>query len=133
MGYIFIVGTTHLSDCNPWDDVTDKFHCNVKSRFYVRPKGNALCFAVCHYAGRVVYQAEGFLEKNRNFLPPEVIQVVRRSSISAVRFLFQCPITRTGNLYAVATPSPEPSSPPVRSSPVREQDQSTLTSFDSRP
>ncbi len=47
----------------------------MKSRFYVRPKGNALCFAVCHYAGRVVYQAEGFLEKNRNFLPPEVIQV----------------------------------------------------------
>lgn len=53
----------------------DKFHCNMKSRFYVRPKGNALCFAVCHYAGRVAYQADGFLEKNRNFLPPEVIQV----------------------------------------------------------
>ncbi|KAE8752070.1 hypothetical protein FOCC_FOCC001232, partial [Frankliniella occidentalis] len=92
--------------------LVDKFHCNMKSRFYVRPKGNALCFAVCHYAGRVVYQAEGFLEKNRNFLPPEVIQVVRRSSISSVRFLFQCPITRTGNLYAAATPSPEPTTPP---------------------
>ncbi|KAJ1530956.1 hypothetical protein ONE63_005792 [Megalurothrips usitatus] len=98
--------------------LVDKFHCNMKSRFYVRPKGNALCFAVCHYAGRVVYQAEGFLEKNRNFLPPEVIQVVRRSSIPAVRFLFQCPITRTGNLYAAATPSPEPSTPPERFSSV---------------
>ncbi|XP_034246808.1 myosin-IIIb-like [Thrips palmi] len=98
--------------------LVDKFHCNMKSRFYVRPKGNALCFAVCHYAGRVAYQADGFLEKNRNFLPPEVIQVVRRSSIPAVRFLFQCPITRTGNLYAAATPSPEPSTPPERFSSV---------------
>ncbi|XP_043279614.1 myosin-IIIb-like isoform X2 [Venturia canescens] len=78
----------------------EKFHNNIKSKFYVRPKSDAVCFAVHHFAGRVVYQADGFLEKNRNFLPPEVIQLVRQSQSDMVRFLFQCPITKTGNLYS---------------------------------
>lgn len=47
-----------------------------------------------------MYQAENFLEKNRNFLPSEVIQLVRQSQYDMVRFLFQCPITKTGNLYS---------------------------------
>ncbi|XP_067001655.2 myosin-IIIb isoform X2 [Anabrus simplex] len=84
----------------------EKFHNNVKSKFYVRPKSDALCFAVHHYAGRVVYQAEGFLDKNRNFLPPEVIQLLRQSHRDMVRFLFQCPITKTGNLYSINHESP---------------------------
>ncbi|XP_015113330.1 myosin-IIIb [Diachasma alloeum] len=78
----------------------EKFHSNIKSKFYVRPKSDAACFAIHHFAGRVVYQADGFLEKNRNFLPPEVIQLVRQSQSDMVRFLFQCPITKTGNLYS---------------------------------
>ncbi|XP_068982765.1 myosin-IIIb-like isoform X2 [Bombus flavifrons] len=78
----------------------EKFHNNIKSKFYVRPKSDAVCFAVHHFAGRVVYQADGFLEKNRNFLPPEVIQLIRQSQYDMVRFLFQCPITKTGNLYS---------------------------------
>lgn len=78
----------------------EKFHNNIKSKFYVRPKSDAICFAVHHFAGRVVYQAEGFLDKNRNFIPPEVIQLVRQSQSDMVRFLFQCPMTKTGNLYS---------------------------------
>ncbi|XP_075216273.1 myosin-IIIb-like isoform X1 [Lycorma delicatula] len=78
----------------------DKFHSNIKSKLYVRPKSNALCFAIHHFAGRVVYQAEGFLDKNRHFLAPEVIQLLRASQVDAVRYLFQCPITKTGNLYS---------------------------------
>lgn len=85
---------------NEFVNVAEKFHNNIKSKFYVRPKSDAVCFAVHHFAGRVVYQAEGFLEKNRNFLPPEVIQLIRQSQYDMVRFLFQCPITKTGNLYS---------------------------------
>lgn len=66
----------------------------------MRPKSDAICFAIHHFAGRVVYQAEGFLEKNRNFLPPEVVQLMRQSQYDIIRFLFQCPITKTGNLYS---------------------------------
>ncbi|XP_069672444.1 myosin-IIIb-like isoform X3 [Periplaneta americana] len=84
----------------------EKFHNNVKSKFYVRPKSDALCFAIHHYAGRVVYQAESFMEKNRNFLPPEVIQLLRQSHRDMVRFLFQCPLTKTGNLYSPSQESP---------------------------
>ncbi|KAG5313772.1 MYO3A protein, partial [Pseudoatta argentina] len=64
----------------------EKFHNNIKSKFYVRPKSDAVCFAIYHFAGRVVYQAEGFLEKNRNFLPPEVIQLVRQSQYDMERY-----------------------------------------------
>ncbi|XP_057336202.1 myosin-IIIa isoform X2 [Microplitis mediator] len=78
----------------------EKFHNNIKSKFYVRPKSDAICFAVNHFSGRVVYQADGFLDKNRNFLPPEVIQLIRQSQYDMIRFLFQCPITKTGNLYS---------------------------------
>uniref|UniRef100_A0AAG5DMW9 non-specific serine/threonine protein kinase n=1 Tax=Anopheles atroparvus TaxID=41427 RepID=A0AAG5DMW9_ANOAO len=78
----------------------EKFHQNVKSKFYQRPKSDAVCFAIHHFAGRVVYQAEGFLEKNRNFLPAEIIQLIRQSQYDMIRFLFQCPITKTGNLYS---------------------------------
>ncbi|XP_013191306.2 myosin-IIIb [Amyelois transitella] len=78
----------------------EKFHNNVKSKYYVRPKSDAICFAIHHFAGRVVYQADGFLEKNRNFLPPEVVQLMRQSQYDIIRFLFQCPITKTGNLYS---------------------------------
>ncbi|XP_052862446.1 myosin-IIIb [Anopheles cruzii] len=78
----------------------EKFHTNVKSKFYQRPKSDAVCFAIHHFAGRVVYQAEGFLEKNRNFLPAEIIQLIRQSQYDMIRFLFQCPITKTGNLYS---------------------------------
>ncbi|XP_053612596.1 myosin-IIIb-like isoform X2 [Plodia interpunctella] len=78
----------------------EKFHNNVKSKYYVRPKSDAVCFAIQHFAGRVVYQAAGFLDKNRNFLPPEVVQLMRQSQYDVIRFLFQCPITKTGNLYS---------------------------------
>ncbi|KFB46475.1 myosin iii [Anopheles sinensis] len=78
----------------------EKFHQNVKSKFYQRPKSDAVCFAIHHFAGRVVYQADGFLEKNRNFLPAEIIQLIRQSQYDMIRFLFQCPITKTGNLYS---------------------------------
>lgn len=80
--------------------MVEKFHNNVKSKFYQRPKSDALCFAVHHFAGRVVYQADGFLEKNRNYLPAEVIHLLRQSQYDMIRFLFQCPITKTGNLYS---------------------------------
>jgi len=97
-----MIDAQSLSHDHAWRSLfAEKFHNNVKSKFYVRPKSDAVCFAIHHFAGRVVYQADGFLEKNRNFLPPEVIQLVRQSRYDMVRFLFQCPITKTGNLYSV--------------------------------
>ncbi|VVC25717.1 Protein kinase, ATP binding site,Protein kinase domain,Serine/threonine-protein kinase, active site,Myosin [Cinara cedri] len=80
--------------------LVEKFHCNIKCTYYVRPKSNALQFEVKHFAGNVTYQATGMLEKNRHLLAIEAIQVLRKSSNKTVRALFQCPVTKTGNLYS---------------------------------
>ncbi|KAH8041089.1 hypothetical protein HPB51_013749 [Rhipicephalus microplus] len=80
----------------------DKFHNNIKSKYYIRPKSNALQFTIRHHAGKVVYDARCFVEKNRNFLPTEIVQLLRQSKLPVVQTLFQSPLTKTGQLY---TPS----------------------------
>ncbi|CAN7994050.1 unnamed protein product, partial [Ixodes hexagonus] len=80
----------------------DKFHNNIKSKYYLRPKSNALQFTIRHHAGKVLYDARNFVEKNRNFLPTEIVQLLRQSKLPVVQTLFQSPLTKTGQLY---TPS----------------------------
>lgn len=80
----------------------DKFHNNIKSKYYIRPKSNALQFTIRHHAGKVLYDARCFVEKNRNFLPTEIVQLLRQSKLPVVQTLFQSPLTKTGQLY---TPS----------------------------
>ncbi|KAF2354823.1 Myosin head motor domain [Trinorchestia longiramus] len=105
--------------------LTEKFHNNIRSKFYMRPKGHAPEFAIQHFAGKVTYNVSNFLEKNKNFLPTEVIHLLRQSTHEVIRFLFQCPLTKTGNLY-YATPRGSPPSS-YNSSPS-----STSNKFDSR-
>ena len=79
--------------------LVEKFHNNLKSPQYVRPKGNSLNFTICHYAGKVQYDARNFLEKNRFYIPLEIIQMHRQSSIPLIRSLFGSPLTKTGHLF----------------------------------
>ena len=97
--------------CLVW---AEKFHNNVKSKYYLRPKGHDAEFTISHFAGKVTYGVANFLEKNKNFLPTEVIHLLRQSSHQIIRFLFQCPLTKTGNLY-YATPRASPHSSIPRS------------------
>uniref|UniRef100_A0A2C9JCM7 non-specific serine/threonine protein kinase n=1 Tax=Biomphalaria glabrata TaxID=6526 RepID=A0A2C9JCM7_BIOGL len=78
--------------------LVEKFHQNIKSPIYSRPKSNDLTFSIDHYAGRVEYDAQGFLEKNRDRLPIEITNIMRMSENSVVKSLFQTPLTKTGNL-----------------------------------
>ncbi|KAL4217322.1 Myosin-IIIa [Mactra antiquata] len=79
--------------------LVEKFHQNVKSPFYSRPKAtSSLHFTIAHYAGKVNYDGKGFLEKNRDRLPVEVVNLLRASENNVVRSLFQTPLTKTGNL-----------------------------------
>ncbi|KZS21454.1 Neither inactivation nor afterpotential protein C [Daphnia magna] len=87
----------------------EKFQKNITSDYYIRHKAHGLDFTVQHYAGRVSYEATSFLEKNRNFLPHEVVQLLRNSQNPTVQFLFNCPLTKTGNLYS-KSPFGSPSS-----------------------
>ncbi|KAK2723178.1 myosin-IIIb-like isoform X3 [Artemia franciscana] len=96
--------------------LVDKFNQNVTNPCYVRSKAADLTFSIRHYAACVVYDANNFLPKNRNFLAQEVIQVLRQSSDEVVQFLFQCPLTKTGNLFA-ATPRNSPGGTLKKNSP----------------
>ncbi|CAF1580482.1 unnamed protein product [Adineta ricciae] len=55
-------------------------------------------FSIIHFAGQVQYDARGFLEKNRDYLAPEIIQVLRASHVQLVSSLFQYSLTKTGTL-----------------------------------
>ncbi|ESO82465.1 hypothetical protein LOTGIDRAFT_134504 [Lottia gigantea] len=77
--------------------LVDKFHHNIKSSVYSRPKADNLTFCIEHYAGRVEYDATGFLEKNRDRLSVEVVNILRTADNSVVKPLFLTPLSKTGN------------------------------------
>ncbi|XP_076468254.1 myosin-IIIb-like isoform X2 [Babylonia areolata] len=78
--------------------LVDKFQQNIKAAAYSKPKGFILHFCIDHFAGKVEYDATGFLEKNRDRLPVEIVNILRTSDSKVVRTLFQTPLTKTGNL-----------------------------------
>ncbi|XP_075385245.1 myosin-IIIb [Tenrec ecaudatus] len=78
--------------------LVDKFEDNLRSKYFWRPKGVELSFGIQHYAGKVLYDASGFLEKNRDTLPADVVVVLRTSENQLLQQLFSVPLTKTGNL-----------------------------------
>ncbi|KAJ4379409.1 Myosin type-2 heavy chain 1 [Didymella sp. IMI 355093] len=60
-----------------------KLHHNYsgdKHRFYKKPRFGKSAFTVCHYAVDVTYESDGFIEKNRDTVPDEHMEVLRSSS-----------------------------------------------------
>ncbi|XP_076271174.1 STKc_myosinIII_N_like and MYSc_Myo21 domain-containing protein ninaC isoform X1 [Rhynchophorus ferrugineus] len=55
-------------------------------------------FAVAHYTGTVSYSAKEMAYKNRDFLPPEIIETMRESENSIIKTLFSKKLDKTGNL-----------------------------------
>lgn len=45
---------------------------------------------------QVEYDVQGFLEKNRDRLPAEIVNIMRSSENKVVKALFQTPLTKTG-------------------------------------
>ncbi|XP_078537714.1 myosin-IIIb [Lissotriton helveticus] len=78
--------------------LVDKFEDNLRSKYFWRPKRMELCFGIQHYAGKVLYDAYGFLEKNRDTLPADIVVVLRTSENKLLQQLFSNPLTKTGNL-----------------------------------
>ena len=67
---------------------------------HVKPVGTHE-FTVAHYTGKLVYDASEISEKNRDFVPPEMIETLRLSESSAVKSMFVNRLTRSGNLTIV--------------------------------
>lgn len=60
-----------------------KLHHNFaadKQKFYKKPRFGKTSFTVCHYALDVTYESDGFIEKNRDTVPDEQMEVLRKSS-----------------------------------------------------
>ncbi|XP_057406926.1 myosin-IIIb [Balaenoptera acutorostrata] len=79
-------------------DEENKFEDNLRCKYVWRPKGMELCFGIQHYAGKVLYDASGVLEKNRDTLPADVVVILRTSENQLLQQLFSIPLTKTGNL-----------------------------------
>ena len=73
------------TDSNLVENFNSDFSKNV---YYQSSKRNDLNFAINHYAGRVVYNAESFLEKNRDSLPYRVTELLRNSSNEILSEIF---------------------------------------------
>ncbi|PWA18074.1 hypothetical protein CCH79_00004002 [Gambusia affinis] len=78
--------------------LVEKFEDNLKTKSFWRPKRMDLGFGIHHYAGKVIYNAAGFLAKNRETLPADIILLLRSSENELVRKLVTHPLTKTGNL-----------------------------------
>ncbi|XP_074157821.1 unconventional myosin-VIIb [Sminthopsis crassicaudata] len=65
-------------------------HVHSNSKIYVAPKNmHEMKFGIAHFAGLVHYQAEGFLEKNRDVLSTDIIQLVHSSQSKFLKHIFQ--------------------------------------------
>uniref|UniRef100_H0X460 non-specific serine/threonine protein kinase n=1 Tax=Otolemur garnettii TaxID=30611 RepID=H0X460_OTOGA len=78
--------------------LVEKFEGNLKSQYFWRPKRMELSFGIHHFAGKVLYSASGFLAKNRDTLPTDIVLLLRSSENNVIRQLVNHPLTKTGNL-----------------------------------
>lgn len=68
-------------------------------------------FTIAHYTGKLNYDARDLIEKNRDFLPPEMMETLRASAEFVVKTCFTNPLSKSGNLTMAAQTDPdEPSS-----------------------
>jgi myosin III len=58
-------------------------------------------FSIVHFAGQVQYDARGFVEKNRDYLAPDIIQILRLSRVPLISSLFQCSLSKTGAIQTI--------------------------------
>lgn len=74
-------------------------HNFAKNHHYIKTKvSTSNKFSIDHYAGRVEYDATGFLEKNRDALPLGATQLFKTSTVDLINLIFTGTITRTGTL-----------------------------------
>lgn len=74
-------------------------------------------FTVAHYTGKVNYDSRDLIEKNRDFVPPEMMETLRSSSEFVVRVCFTNALSKSGNLtMAMNSDQTEPTAKGRRSS-----------------
>ncbi|KAJ1912152.1 Myosin type-2 heavy chain 1 [Mycoemilia scoparia] len=57
---------------------------SLANSFFSKPRFSNQAFTIKHYACEVTYESEGFLEKNRDTLPDQIMDLLRDSSFSLI-------------------------------------------------
>ncbi|RKP25431.1 P-loop containing nucleoside triphosphate hydrolase protein [Syncephalis pseudoplumigaleata] len=52
----------------------------ANKKYFKKPRFGQSAFTICHYAHDVTYEAEGFLDKNRDNVPDEIMEVLEAST-----------------------------------------------------
>ncbi|XP_037530284.1 unconventional myosin-VIIa [Nematolebias whitei] len=78
---------------------------HMKGDIYISPKNNHdTQFGIRHFAGVVYYDSKGFLEKNRDTLSPDLIQLVETSTNKLLKQTFQNDLASTSNMIKTINP-----------------------------
>ncbi|XP_074020109.1 unconventional myosin-Vb-like [Numenius arquata] len=64
------------------------YQTHLGSSHFQKPKRPMDAFVVCHFAGKVEYQCDGFVEKNRDTVPEELVGLLRASKSALITELF---------------------------------------------
>ncbi|XP_078097487.1 unconventional myosin-Vc isoform X2 [Mustelus asterias] len=71
-----------------------------KTPLFEKPRMLSKAFIILHFADKVQYECDGFLEKNRDTLYEELINVLKKSKLHLLAEFFQENESSTGNLNA---------------------------------
>lgn len=55
-------------------------------------------FTIAHYTGKIMYDSSDMIEKNRDFVPPEMTTTLRQSINENIKQIFTSQLTKSGNL-----------------------------------
>ncbi|NWY55402.1 MYO5B protein, partial [Chionis minor] len=64
------------------------YQTHLGSSHFQKPRRPTDAFVVCHFAGKVEYQCHGFVEKNRDTVPEELVGLLRASKSALLAELF---------------------------------------------
>ncbi|XP_051542316.1 myosin-IIIb [Myxocyprinus asiaticus] len=93
-----------LDEQSAFPQATDRdFVDKLNSKFKAAPnyevvRNHTPLFTIVHYAGKVQYNASGFLEKNRDTIPANIRELFINSVTPLLSVLFAATISRTGTL-----------------------------------
>ena len=69
----------------------------AKNQHYIASKRNDNSFTINHYAGKVTYSGENFLEKNRDSLPFKIMELLKNSKNRVLSEIFTTTATEAIN------------------------------------
>lgn len=95
--YVLDEASRQLKDNSHVFDRISYRRIGANQQQHIKVQGNNE-FSVAHYTGTLLYDATEITEKNRDFVPPEMIETMRQSEHATVREFFSNKLTKGGAL-----------------------------------